>query len=67
MSLAQDLKSKQIAVAILHPGYVMTDMTQQTGLIDTAQSVSGLMERIDELTLETTGSFWHTNGELLPW
>ena len=67
MSLAQDLKSKQIAVAILHPGYVMTDMTHHTGLIDTAQSASGLMQRIDELTLESTGSFWHTNGELLPW
>ncbi len=67
MSLAQDLKSKQIAVAILHPGYVMTDMTNHTGLIDTAQSASGLIQRIDELTIETTGSFWHSNGELLPW
>ncbi|MCP4274157.1 MAG: SDR family oxidoreductase [Gammaproteobacteria bacterium] len=67
MSLAQDLKSHQIAVAILHPGYVMTDMTNHTGLIDSALSASGLMQRIDELTIETTGSFWHTNGELLPW
>ncbi len=67
MSLAQDLKSHQIAVAILHPGYVMTDMTNHTGLIDTVQSASGLMQRIDELTIETTGSFWHSNGELLPW
>ncbi|MCP4411445.1 MAG: SDR family oxidoreductase [Gammaproteobacteria bacterium] len=67
MSLAQDLKSQQIAVAILHPGYVMTDMTNHTGLIDTVQSASGLMHRIDELTIETTGSFWHSNGELLPW
>jgi len=66
MSLAQDLKAENIAVAILHPGYVMTDMTHHTGLIDAAQSASGLMQRIDELTIESTGSFWHTNGELLP-
>ncbi|HEY9895053.1 MAG TPA: short-chain dehydrogenase, partial [Candidatus Sericytochromatia bacterium] len=24
-------------------------------------------QRIDELTLETSGTFWHANGEVLPW
>ena len=23
--------------------------------------------QIDELTLENTGTFWHANGEVLPW
>ena len=27
----------------------------------------GLLARIEELTLETTGGFWHANGERLPW
>jgi len=27
----------------------------------------GLIARIDEVTLETTGTFWHTNGETIPW
>jgi NAD(P)-dependent dehydrogenase (short-subunit alcohol dehydrogenase family) len=66
-SLAIDLESRGIAVAILHPGYVRTDMTSHSGLIDPEESAAGLIERIDELTLETSGSFWHTNGELLPW
>ncbi len=67
VSLARDLHSRGIAVAILHPGYVRTDMTGQSGLIDTDESVSGLLERIDKLNLENSGSFWHSNGDLLPW
>ena len=67
VSLARDLHARSIAVAILHPGYVRTDMTGQEGLIDVDESVAGLLERIDELNLENSGSFWHTNGELLPW
>ena len=66
-SLSIDLKPKGIAVAILHPGWVRTDMTGHNGLIDTDESASGLLQRMEELTLDTSGSFWHTNGELLPW
>jgi hypothetical protein len=29
--------------------------------------VHGLLERIDALSLETSGSFWHANGQRLPW
>ena len=67
VSLAHDLADRKIAVAILHPGYVRTGMTGNSGLIDTDESVAGLLARIDELTPETSGTFWHTNGEVLPW
>ncbi len=67
-SLAHDLKPEGIAVAILHPGWVSTRMTDFTRSgISPEQSVEGLLARIDELTLATTGTFWHTNGEVLPW
>jgi len=66
-SLAIDLKPQGIAVAILHPGWVRTDMTGHNGLIDPHESASGLIERMKELNLENTGGFWHTNGEQLPW
>ncbi len=66
-SLAHDLRSKGVAVAILHPGFVRTDMTGHQGLIDAREAAAGLIARIDELTLETSGSFWHSNGERLPW
>lgn len=67
VSLARDLRSRDIAVAILHPGFVRTEMTGNEGMIDPPESVRGLIQRIDELTLETSGGFWHANGERLPW
>lgn len=66
-SLSVDLKPQGIAVAILHPGWVRTDMTSHDGLMDTDEAASGLLARMDELTLDNSGSFWHSNGELLPW
>lgn len=66
-SLSVDLKPQGIAVGILHPGWVRTDMTSHDGLMDTDEAAAGLLARIDELSLENSGSFWHSNGELLPW
>jgi NAD(P)-dependent dehydrogenase (short-subunit alcohol dehydrogenase family) len=66
-SLANDLKEAGVAVAILHPGFVRTEMTGNQGLIDPPESAAGLIARIDEATLENTGTFWHTNGETIPW
>ena len=67
-SLSHDLKPKGIAVGILHPGLVSTRMTGFTESgITPEQSVKGLLARIDELNLENTGTFWHSNGNVLPW
>ena len=67
-SLAHDLKSRGIAVAILHPGLVRTRMIQfNPSGIPPEQAVKGLLARIDGLTMANSGSFWHANGELLPW
>lgn len=65
-SLSHDLKPRHIAVAILHPGLVSTKMTNFTG-IPPADAAKGLIARIDELNLQNTGTFWHANGEVLPW
>jgi NAD(P)-dependent dehydrogenase (short-subunit alcohol dehydrogenase family) len=66
-SLAHDLKDAGVAVVILHPGFVRTDMTGHQGLVDAPESATGLIARIDGLSLETSGSFLHANGEPLPW
>jgi len=67
-SLAIDLRPRGIAVALLHPGLVRTRMTGFTDQgIPPEQAVRGLLERIDALTLETSGGFWHANGQVLPW
>lgn len=67
VSIAHDLKRRGVALAILHPGYVRTEMTGRHGSVDPADAARGLLARIDELTLESSGSFWHMNGERLPW
>jgi NAD(P)-dependent dehydrogenase (short-subunit alcohol dehydrogenase family) len=65
-SLAHDLRPQGIAVAILHPGLVQTRMTGFSGITPEI-AVRGLLARIDKLTLDNTGTFWHSNGEILPW
>ncbi len=67
VSLAQDLKSIGVAVAILHPGLVGTEMIGGYGDITPDQAAERLVQRIEELTLATSGTFWHSNGEVLPW
>ncbi|HET8817140.1 MAG TPA: SDR family oxidoreductase [Pseudidiomarina sp.] len=66
VSLANDLKDDGIAVGLLHPGFVQTDMVNHAGDISADEAAQRLVQRIDELTLENTGSFRHSNGESLP-
>ena len=67
VSLAHDLKPRGIAVIILHPGAVRTGMTGGHGMIEADESARGILKRIDELQLATTGRFLHQNGDVLPW
>ncbi|MET0356411.1 MAG: SDR family oxidoreductase [Cellvibrio sp.] len=67
MSLSIDLKTRGISVAILHPGYVQTAMVNFGGDISAQESAKRLSNRIAGLTMKNTGSFWHSNGEILPW
>jgi NAD(P)-dependent dehydrogenase (short-subunit alcohol dehydrogenase family) len=66
MSLSKDLQARGIAVALLHPGMVATEMTGRQG-IPPAQAAAGLIARMDELTQASSGTFWHAEGERLPW
>lgn len=65
-NLMHELSPRGIAVALLHPGLVATDMTNKTG-IPAEESAGGLIARIDELNMENTGTFWHAEGYVLPW
>jgi NAD(P)-dependent dehydrogenase (short-subunit alcohol dehydrogenase family) len=67
VSLAHEFRPRQIAVGLFHPGYVRTDMTGGSGLVDADEAAAGLIERIEELAMATSGAFRHANGDALPW
>lgn len=66
-SMAIELANKGIALAILHPGFVQTRMVGFAGDVTPEVAAQGLLARISDLTLATSGGFWHANGERLPW
>ena len=66
-SLALDLRGDGIVAAVLHPGWVQTDMGGTGAQIDAGTSVSGLRQVIDGLSVERTGRFFNYDGQELPW
>lgn len=66
-SLALDLAPEGIAVATLHPGWVRTDMGGPNGLIDAPESVSGMLNVIDGLSVANTGQFFNYDGATIAW
>lgn len=66
-SLAVDLKPRGVAVFLMHPGYVSTEMVGGHGDITPAQSAERLVSVVDGLGMPDTGTFWHSNGSSLPW
>lgn len=65
-NLKHELMPRGIAVVLLHPGLVATDLTGGQG-ISPIESARGLIERIDALDIENSGRFWHAEGYELPW
>jgi NAD(P)-dependent dehydrogenase (short-subunit alcohol dehydrogenase family) len=73
-SLSVDLKAQGIVVGIIHPGMVETGFTgghAVNGTHSVESSTLGVLQAVDSLNLENTGSFIHGNyGEGLkpcPW
>lgn len=75
--LAKDLKPKGIAILIIHPGNVDTDMLDELidiwkvgtlqNTISTAVSVEGILKRVELTTLDTSGFFYALDGSIMPW
>lgn len=65
--LANDLIGQGIAVAMIHPGFVNTQLVNFDGDISPDESARRIAERLEELNLKNTGTFWHAIGEELPW
>jgi NAD(P)-dependent dehydrogenase (short-subunit alcohol dehydrogenase family) len=65
--LAHELKPKGVTVAVVHPGWVQTDMGGQGADITPAESAAGLMALIDRLSIKDTGQFFRWDGTIHPW
>ena len=66
-SLSVDLREEDFSVAVLHPGWVRTDMGGPNGLIDVTASVSGMMSVIEGLSPNDSGQFFNYDGSIIPW
>ena len=66
-SLTHDLKSHNISTMTLHPGWVRTDMGGPGGWIDVKESVSGMIEQIENLSLQNTGQYIDYAGKVIKW
>lgn len=66
-TLAIELKAKGVIAAILHPGWVRTEMGGPNALISTTQSVSGMRQVISRLSLADSGRFFAYDGKSVPW
>ncbi|KAF8605265.1 CsgA protein [Ceratobasidium sp. AG-I] len=64
---AYELKPSKIAVGLLHPGWVQTDMGGEDAPVTPEDSVSGMLKVIDRLNMTNTGEFWDYTGETHPW
>ncbi|MGI9310900.1 MAG: SDR family oxidoreductase [bacterium] len=66
VNLAHDLRERGIAVFMLHPGLVATEMTDRRGIAPSA-AAQGIIARMQQLSLGDSGTFWHAEGHPLPW
>jgi NAD(P)-dependent dehydrogenase (short-subunit alcohol dehydrogenase family) len=65
--LATDLKPMGIAVAVLHPGWVRTDMGGQGADIAPDESAAGILKVAEQLDVASTGRFLNYDGTQLAW
>lgn len=66
LSMARDLKD-QVIVAMIHPGWVKTDMGGASADITPEESAKGIASVIASLSKADSGKFYKWTGEIHPW
>jgi len=65
--MSHELRRRQIGVLLLHPGWVKTAMGGESAALSSAESVTGMLERVEAFTMEQTGKLYSYNGRELKW
>ena len=65
--ISVELAKENIAVGLIHPGWVKTDMGGEQADITAEESASGIISVVDGIDLENTGCFMKWNGEPHNW
>jgi len=65
--LANDLQSEGICCVVMHPGWVQSDMGGPHAAITTQESAFGILNVINQLTMEDTGTFINWDGTRPEW
>ncbi|CAL8117916.1 unnamed protein product [Orchesella dallaii] len=66
-NMSFDLIPKGVLVIPLHPGWVRTDMGGSNALINTEESVSGILSVLENLNEDTSGHFMRFDGKEALW
>ena len=67
MALADDLRPDNIAVLVMHPGWVRTDMGGSAADIAVEDSAAGIARVVTGLDMGQTGQFLNYDGSQIPW
>jgi len=66
-SLAQQWQDEGLTLAMLHPGWVQTDMGGANADLTPKESVEGMRSVIDGLSRDQNGRFYDYSGREIPW
>ncbi|KAI9019169.1 4-dihydrotrisporin dehydrogenase [Phycomyces nitens] len=61
------LKDENFVVVSVHPGWVQTDMGGPQAPVTPSQSIKGILEQVEKLTLKDNGTYVSFEGNTLPW
>ena len=62
-----EMKEHNTIIVQIHPGWVRTDMGGMNAAISTEESAKGIINSIEKLTPNQSGTFFDYKGDKIPW